>query len=52
MQKRECVDKDLTRKPNILNQNHHTYFQGSAAHTFKGNICMQKELESLTFANP
>lgn len=56
MQKRECVDKDLTCKPHILNQNvvlvqYHAYFQGFATHRSKVNICIQKYLEHLTFAN-
>lgn len=56
MLQRECIDKDLTRKPNILTKNvilvlYHTSFQGFATHTFKMNVCTRKELEHLTFAN-
>lgn len=56
LQKRECINKDLTCKTKIPNQKvilveYHTYFQGFATHIFKVNICIQKELEHLTFAN-
>lgn len=53
MQKRKCMDKDLSCKANNLGQNvilmqYHTYFQGFATHTFKEKICAQKEFATLT----